>query len=88
MYNEYKLSLLLFELYNQQIPEGEWMHINFQQATMSRHTQLCCIRNNKLKIGLQTLTNQFHSLNNKIPLDWPNLSLNSFINKNMIHNPA
>ena len=78
MYNEYKLSLMLFKLYNECIPNLEWVNLNFQLVTMSRQTHFCCIKNNNSKIGLQTLTNRFHCLNNKIPLDWLNLSLNSF----------
>jgi hypothetical protein len=49
--------------------------------TFGRRVQTISIlfkKNNKWKIGLQTLTNQVHLLGNILPFDWLNLRLNSF----------
>ena len=72
MYCDYKLSLLLYKTYNMQQPEEEWIIINFTQTLMSRQVFFHVNKNNRLRIGLNSLCNRFHYLNNKIPLEWLN----------------
>ena len=36
------------------------------------------LKNNNFKVGINGLSNRFYLLNNKIPLEWLNLSLNTF----------
>ena len=78
MYLNYKLSLMLFKVINENIPLDEWTHLNFSQTLTSRQTNFICNKNNVLKVGLNALTNRFHAINNKIPLEWLNLNINSF----------
>ena len=40
----------------------------------SRQTKFITSKSNRTKIGLNSLANRFHLLNNKIPLNWLNLS--------------
>jgi hypothetical protein len=40
MYSNYKLALLLYTSFNGQLPNNEWVHMNFQQTTLSRQTAL------------------------------------------------
>ena len=72
MYSEYKLALLLFKTYNLCYPEQEWIELNFNQSLMSRQSFLHVIKNNNFKVGLNSLCNRFHKLNDKIPLEWLN----------------
>ena len=36
------------------------------------------LKSNKLKVGINSLTNRFYYINNAIPLNWLNLSIESF----------
>ena len=74
----YKHALLLFKLYNSKIPSLEWMYLNFQQTLTSRQSLFKTMKNNKLRVGNNALANRLTLVNNKIPLNWLNLSVNSF----------
>ena len=74
----YKHSILLHKLYNTQLPETEWIALNFQQLLTSRQTTFSVIRNNDRKIGNNILTNHFHILNNKVLLSDLNDSISTF----------
>ena len=74
----YKHSLMLHKLYNTQLPETEWIALNFQQILTTRQTKFLTIKTNNKKIGNNILTNRFHLLNNKINLSDLSESLASF----------
>ena len=42
----YKHAILLHKLYNEKMPESDWIALNFQQTTTQRQTQFCIIINN------------------------------------------
>ena len=74
MYSVYKLSLLLYKSFNLCIPMDEWTHLNFEQTFGTRQEKFHINLNNHLRVGMNTLCNRFHALNDKIPLDWLNKS--------------
>ena len=68
----YKLALSLFRVYNTNYNSIEFTALNFNQILTSRQTRFKTSRNNKTKVGLNSLANRFHALNDQIPLEWLN----------------
>ena len=73
-----KYALLLHKLYNKQIPQMDWIEVNFTQTLTSRETVFDSIKYNCTKIGNNILTTRLTVLNKKIKLEDLNLNLNSF----------
>jgi hypothetical protein len=78
MYSYYKLALLLYRVMNHNIPLHKWVNLNFKQVLTSRQSTFQCDKTNKLWVWLNAISNRFHYLNNKLPLDWFNQSIGSF----------
>ena len=78
MFSKYKLSLLLYKTFNDGLPEADWLMLNFDQVNTGRQSKFIIQKSNKLLVGLNILSNRLHVLNNKIPLEWLNLSIDSF----------
>ena len=74
----YKHALLLYKLYNTNLPEMDWIALNFQQINATRQTTFKIVKSNNYKVGNNIITNRLHSLNNLIPLMNLNDSLSSF----------
>ena len=74
----YKHALMLHKLYNTQLPETEWIALNFQQILTTRQTKILIIKTNNKKVGNNILANCLHLLNNKINLSDLSESLASF----------
>ena len=53
----HKHAIMLHKLYNENLPESDWLALNFQQTTTQRRTNLNIIKNNKWKIRKNILTN-------------------------------
>ena len=54
MMSKYRLSLLLYTAYNEQIPAEEWLHLYFNQVNTRRPTDFKIIRTNRLTVGKKT----------------------------------
>jgi hypothetical protein len=78
MLSNYKLAILLHKLYNNYLPEGEWIALNFMQTLMSRQVYFHVNRSNITRVGMNTLCNRLFNLNDKIPLNWLNKSTISY----------
>ena len=74
----YKHAILLFRLYNSIDTTSDWVRLNFQQTLMSRQTNFIILKNNNYKIGNNLICNRLSLLNNKIPLKWLTLTLETF----------
>ena len=74
----YKLSLQLFKIFNYSIPVTEWDLLNQNIIFTSRQTKFKTTKRNRLRMGMNTMSNRLWILNDKIPLDWLNLSLETF----------
>ena len=70
----YKLAFCLFKLYNLDYNSIEFLYLNFNQVLTGRQLKFKCIKDNKSKVGLNTPTNRFHTINDLIPLNWLNMS--------------
>ena len=58
----------------QSIHTYEWIALNFNQILMSRQIKFKALKANKRRVGLNALANRLPILNDRIPLDWFNLS--------------
>ena len=74
----YKLSLCLYKLYSVPFNSKEFLRLNENQILTSQQTFFIAGRSNKLKIGLNCLSNRLSLLNKTIPLTWLNESLCTF----------
>ena len=75
---QYKLAIQLFKLYNSNDHSLEWIDLNLNQVLTSRQTKFTILKTNNIKVGLNKLTNRLAILNGKIPLDWLNVSIDTF----------
>ena len=65
---QYKHSLLLYELYNNQTPSIEWISLNYNQNFNSRKTDFEAFNISNYKIGrTNKISNRVAILNSKIP---------------------
>ena len=76
--SKYRLSLKLHQIYNKREPIQDWLDIFFNQAVGSRTRNFKIIKSNKRKIGMNLICNRLHAINDRIPLDWLNLSFLSY----------
>ena len=74
----YRHSLILFKIFNQMIPENDWLELNSQIVCTGRQ-KLFEIRNlSTYKVGNNILSNRLSCLNKKLDLDMLNLPFNSY----------
>ena len=74
----YKHAIELYKLYNTQTVTAEWTNLNFQQNFNGRVNKFLISSTSQTKVGKNILTNRLVCINNKISLDWLNLSLTAF----------
>ena len=74
----YKLALCLHKLYNSDYNSIEFLSLNFKQVITGRQTKFKCFKDNNTKVGLNTLSNRLYVLNDLIPLDWLNMSKDTY----------
>ena len=75
---KHRMAIQLHRIYNGEMDNEDWMDLNFQQNINMRFNTIRIIDKSRLKIGKNILVNRLLILNNDIPFDWLNLSLNSF----------
>ena len=71
----------IFVDYNSETITNKWLHLYSNQVLTSRQKTFITHKTNKNKVGLNALANRLYILNGRIPLDWLNLSINSFKTK-------
>ena len=76
--NDYKLALQLFKVVNNNVPTPDWININLNNIQTSRQTRFMTSKGNRLKVGMNTISNRFYNLNGKIDMDWLNLTYNTY----------
>ena len=74
----YRLALCLFKLYNVNFNIFEFLLLNHNQILTGRQNKFFVIKSNNYNIGINSLANRLPVINNKIPLDWLNLSFDTF----------
>ena len=75
---KYKLALCLFKLYNKDFNLIEFEILNFNQILIGRQTNFIKSKSNSLKVGINSLANRLFVINNGIPLNWLNMSIDTF----------
>ena len=78
----YKLSLQLYRTFNHRLPSTEWNLLNDNIILTSRQTKFMTWKNNRLRLGMNTISNRFVLINDRFPLDWLNNSYETFKFKN------
>ena len=74
----YRHCLLLYKVFNNSIPEKDWLDLNFKMINTSRQTFFEITNSAKYKVGNNILSNRLSCINRKITLDMLNLTLESF----------
>ena len=77
-FQKYKLAISLFKLYNMNYNVIEFCSLNINQVITSRQTKFVTVKSNRTKVGLNSLSNRLHTINNLIPLEWLNLTIGSY----------
>ena len=75
---KYKLAICLHKLYNIEFIQIEFYLLNNNQVMTSRQTNFITLKTNRTRVGLNSLANRLHAINGIIPLDWLNLSIETF----------
>jgi hypothetical protein len=78
MLSKYKLAILLIKTFNEEIPERNWLSLNFDQIKTNRQNEFRVRKIKNLIVGLNILNNCYHNLNGTIPLDWLNKPMSLF----------
>ena len=63
------------------LPTSDWTKINFNIISTTGHSKFAVNSSDRLKLGMNVLSNRFWFLNGKIDMNWFNLSFESFKNK-------
>ncbi len=74
---KYKHAILLYKIYNKDEPPKDWLALNFNQVLPRQQTNLAAIKDQNFKIENNILSNRLTTINNKIPLQWLNLSIDT-----------
>ena len=56
----------------------EFAALNYNQILTSRQTKFIISKDNKTKVGINSLTNPLFYINGLVPLEWMNLSINGY----------
>ena len=74
----YKISLLLYKVFNGKVSGKDWIDFNNQIISTGRQTYFDIHRSSTFKIGSNILSNKFSCINRKIHLDYLNLSFPTY----------
>ena len=74
----YRHALSLFKLMDQNNHSLEWIFLNFNIILTSRQTNFFAMKGNNKRVGLNAISNRFYILNNRIPLNSLNMSIDTY----------
>ena len=77
-FSTYKHALLLFKLYNSNETSDDWVMLNYNQILTRRQINFKLFSANNFKIGTNLLCNRLSSINDKVPISWLALTLESY----------
>ena len=67
--HDYKLALQLYRVFNNRVPTQDWVNINLNSIYTTRRKKFMIYRVNRLKVGMNYISNRFYYLKGKIDLD-------------------
>ena len=74
----YKHALNLFRLYNCNDYNMEWAALNYNQIFTTWQTKFISKKAHTKKVGLNAFANRISIINNRVPLNWFNMSFDTF----------
>ena len=77
-FSNYKHALLLHKLVQTEIPNLDWIDLNFQQSFNGRETFFKFFSTNNYRVGSNNICNRMSILNGKLPLSSVEKSFESF----------
>jgi hypothetical protein len=80
-FQKYTTAISLYDLVKKEIPEDEWINLQFNIQNDRRNMKLSFQANNKLKCGLNCLSNRFKSITNEIDKQWIDLTRDAYKTK-------
>jgi hypothetical protein len=80
-FQKYITAISLYDLVKKEIPEDEWINLQFNIQNDRRNTKLSFHANNKLKCGLNCLSNRFKSITNEIDKQWIDVTRDAYKTK-------
>ncbi len=80
-FQKYTTAISLYDLIKNERPEDEWINLQFNIKNDQRNTKLSFHVNNRLKCGLNCLSNRFKSITNEIDKQWLDLTRDVFKTK-------
>jgi hypothetical protein len=72
-FQKYTTAISLYDLIKKEIPENDWINLQFNIQNDRRNTRLSFQTNNNFKCGLNCLSNRFKSVTNEIDKQWINM---------------
>ncbi len=70
--------ILLYNVCNSHQPPQDWLSVSFNQLLTKRQNNFEAVKAMNFKVGFNMISNCLSTLNKQIPLQWLNLSLNSY----------
>jgi hypothetical protein len=80
-FQKYTTAVSLSDLIKKEIPEEEWINLQFNIQNDWQNTRLSFQTNNKLKCGINRMSNRFKSITNKNDKQWVDLTRYVYITK-------
>ena len=80
-FQKYTTAISLYDLIKKEIPEDEWINLQFNIQNDRRNSRLSFQANNKLKCGLNCQSNRFKSITNEIDKEWIDLTRDAYKTK-------
>ena len=77
-FQKYTTAVSLYDLIKMEIPEEDWINLQFNIQNDRRNTKLTFQTNNNYKCGLNCLSNRFKSITNEIEKEWIDLTRDAF----------
>jgi hypothetical protein len=73
-FQKYTTAVSLYDLIKKEIPEEDWINLQFNIQNDRRNTRLTFQTNNKLKCGINCMSNRFKSITNEIDKQWVDMT--------------
>ena len=73
-FQKYTTAVSFYDLIKKEIPENDWINFQFNVQNDRRNTKICFQANNRLRCGINCISNRFKSVTNEIEKEWIELS--------------
>ena len=77
-FQRYTTAVSFFDLIKREIPEEEWINLQFNIQNDRRNTRITFQTSNNYRCGFNRLSNRFRSITNEIEKEWTDLSRDAF----------